>query len=267
MKTKKTFLIATLLLVASGTQAQFIASPYYAPTTTATKGLRGPVKELELQELLVFEDGEIYYEDTLYLHFNEEGLLIERNSLWDEEYPYSKYLYTDGKLTEVKSWSSVDSTTTQYHYSPDGCVSYAVTYFYEHGNLVEYDTSKYRCDSLCRITMEIFHNSKDTVRCTYDRHGRMTKWCNWERCAEGCDGCTTYIYDSQGRLVQEKHRHRYSNGDKIYRYNPQGDVSDYADTFATEESTHYEYIYDSHGNWLTRTNGNTIIRRKITYYE
>jgi hypothetical protein len=267
MKTKRALLIAPLLLVASGTQAQFIASPYYAPKTTATEGLRGPVKELELQELLVFEDGEIYYEDTLYLHFNEEGLLIERNSLWHEEYPYSKYLYTDGKLTEVKSWSSVDSTTTQYHYSPDGCVSYAVTYFYEHGNLVEYDTSKYRCDSLCRITMEIFDNSKDTVRCTYDRHGRMTKWCNWERCEEGCDGCTEYIYDDQGRLIKEQHRHRYSIGEKEYFYNEEGYVSDLKDSFALEEHTHYDYTYDSHGNWLTRTNGNTIIRRKITYYE
>ena len=44
-------------------------------------------------------------------------------------------------------------------------------------------------------------------------------------------------------------------------------MSDFKDTFAIEEHAHYDYTYDSHGNWLTRTNGNTIIRRKITYYE
>ena len=263
----KHIILATLLLfVCKGTSAQGILT-VIDNYPLNWENLRGPVKEMELQELLLFEDGEIYYEDTLYLHFNKEGQLLLRNSLWHEEFPYSEYHYSDGRLIEVTSWSQVASVTVKYHYSPDGCIEQLVTCFYEDGKPVGCDTTKYHCDSQCHITMEIFHDFKDTVRCTYDENGRMTTWCNWERCAEGCDGCTTYLYDDQGRLVKEQHRHRYSNGDKEYVYNEEGYVSDYSDTFAYTEHTHYEYTYDSHGNWLTRRNGNTLVKRKITYYE
>lgn len=221
---------------------------------------------MELRKLLIFDD-DIYYQDTLFLLFNKEGRMIELNRFLLEEYKHSKYLYTNGRLTEVRSWSDVDSTTTRYHYSHNGCLSYAVTYLFENGNPKVYDTTKYHCDSLCRITMEIFHSFKDTVRCTYDENNNIVTWCNWERCDEGCDGCTRFIYDDLGRLVKEQHRHRFSNGDKVYTYNEEGYVSDYTVTFAFEEHIHYDYTYDSHGNWLTRTNGNTIVRRKITYFE
>ena len=232
------------------------------------ENLRGPVKEMELLDMSVYEDGETTIWDTIYLLFNEDGQILQRICFMNAEYPYLIYLYTNGRLTEEKWWNNYDSIRRQYHYSPNGCLSYAVEFYYEEGEQKIYDTNQYHCDSLCRITMQIHNHFQDTVRCTYDENGRMTKWCNWERCEEGCDGCTTFIYNSQGLLVKEQSRHRYSNGDKEYIYNEKGFVSTYIDNFTGEENTiHYEYTYDSYDNWVTRRSNNNFIIRKITYYE
>lgn len=264
----KSFLVAVMLMACSGAAAQSLQTVTDHPLND--EYLRGPVKEVEILELYGFEGEELVSEDTVYLHFDEAGQLIQRNSIWEEEYPYSEYRYVDGKLAEVTAWSDVGSVSTKYHYS-NGCLAFSVTTFFVEGKPDGSDTIIYQCDSLCHITMEIFHDGNDTIRCTYDENGRMKTWCNWERCAEGCDGCTSYIYDDQGRLVKEQHRHRYSNGYKEYIYNEEGYVSDYIDFFVTKEHTHYEYTYDNHGNWLTRKSFNNgmynLTIRKITYYE
>lgn len=267
MRTSKLLLsVALLVMTCSTVRGQGLLTLNEDPLSYEI--LRGPVKEVELLDMSVYENGETTHWDTIYLLFNEDGQILQRNSFIDVEYPFTKYLYKNGKLTEIKCWDNDDSTKTQYHYLPNGCLSHAVDYYYENGVQKVYDTTKYHCDLLCHITMEIFNHFKDTVRCSYDKSGRMSTWCNWERCEEGCDGCTTYIYDNQGLLVKEKHRHRYSMGDKEYIYNEKGFVATYIDKFAGEEEiTHYEYTYDNYDNWVTRRNGNNFTIRKITYYE
>ena len=55
---------------------------------------------------------------------------------------------------------------------------------------------------------------------------------------------------------------------RYYIYNEKGFVSAYIDNFTGEENTtHYEYTYDSYDNWVTRRSDNNFIVRKITYYE
>ena len=267
MRTTKQLILAALLVMACSTATgQGLLTLNDDPLSY--ENLRGPVKEVELLDMTAFEDGETTIWDTIYLLFNEDGQILQRNCFMHAEYPYIIYLYTNGKLTEEKWWNSYDSIRRQYHYSPNGCLSYAVEFYYEEGEQKIYDTNQYHCDSLCRVTMQIYHNFQDTVRCSYDKSGKMTKWCNWQRCKEGCDGCIKYIYDKQGRLVKEEHRLLYSMGDKEYIYNEKGFVSTYIENFAGEENTiHYEYTYDNYDNWVTRRRDNYFIIRKITYYE
>ena len=60
MKTKKLILMAALLMAGcNGTFAQ--GSLTVRNKAPLNWSLRGPVKEMELQELLEFEDGEIIY--------------------------------------------------------------------------------------------------------------------------------------------------------------------------------------------------------------
>ena len=59
MKTKKIILMTVLLLAGfNGTFAQGLLT-VSNEIPLSCESLRGPVKEMELQELLVFEDGEI----------------------------------------------------------------------------------------------------------------------------------------------------------------------------------------------------------------
>ena len=216
---------------------------------------------MKISEFLIFDKDTVRFA-TIHLFFNRQGQLIQRNSFEDYEDSFIEYHYTDDKLSMVTCWRKIyfeesHFDTTFYYYTPYGCPEKYVS-----GN----NTTLLLCDSLCHITMEI-NNYQDTVHCTYDEYGRIVKWCNWERCDEGCDGCTTYIYDNQGRLVKKQHRHRYSNGDEEFFYNGEGDVSDSKDTFGLGEQIHYEYTYDGHGNWLTRRHRLYVTQREITYYE
>ncbi|MBQ3949398.1 MAG: hypothetical protein II661_02885, partial [Bacteroidales bacterium] len=58
------------------------------------ENLRGPVKEMELLDMSVYEDGETIIWDTIYLLFNEDGQILQRNCFMHAEYPYIIYLYT-----------------------------------------------------------------------------------------------------------------------------------------------------------------------------
>lgn len=249
-----------LLLLCGNVAAQGLQTVKESPLSQEM--VYGPVKEIKISNLLIFDKDTTQIE-SICLSFNRERQLVRRESFWNEEYTIEEYHYVDGRpLMVIKLnktlWGEIQIDTTTYYYTSNGCPDKYIT-----GN----DTTLLLCDSLCHITMEIFHNYQDTIRCTYDEYDRMVRWCNWERCDEGCDGCTTYIYDSHNKLVKEQHRHRYSNGDKEYIYNKEGYVSDYTDTFGTREQIHLEYTYDNHSNWLTRRYGFEIAVREITYYE
>lgn len=262
MITKKTILIATLLLVASGTQAQFItSSPDYAPKTTATEGLRGSVKELEQVEIY-YVDGEEERDDTLYLHFDPKGRLLERNSMWHAEYPYEIYIYSGDLLTEVISWNWEDTIRLFYHYTADGCLeTVRINYYdYEIDGRTE-DTAHIQCDELCRIIMEEETN-KDSTFYTYDRAGHLVT-------RSGSYYSNIFEYDNQGNLTKFALKNGNFTREIIYVRNLHGDVTEYqrTDSDGTTEYHHYEYTYDNHDNWLTRTEGAIITTRKITYYE
>ncbi|MBO7101263.1 MAG: hypothetical protein J6V98_04500 [Bacteroidales bacterium] len=284
MKTKKTFLIATLLLVASGTQAQFItSSPDYAPKTTATEGLRGSVKELEQVEIY-YVDGEELRDDTLYLHFDPNGRLLEQKSLWHAEYPYERYIYSGDVLTEVICWNWEDTIRLFYHYSADGCLeTVRLNYYAFFEEKRTEDTAHFQCDELCRIIMEKEIN-EDSTFYTYDREGHLVT-------RSGNYYSNTFEYDNQGNLTKfvlkngnftreiiysrnlhgdiTEYQRTDSDGATEYHHYDHGDITEYqrTDSDGATEYHHYEYTYDNHGNWLTRTEGICITTRKITYYE
>lgn len=241
--------MAALLLAAAGTQAQSVPLPYYAPTTTATEGLRGPVKELELQEVYHF-DGEDAAEDTLYLHFDPKGRLLERNSMWHAEYPYEIYIYSGDLLTEVISWNWEDTIRLFYHYSEDGCLDAVRCNYYAflEEKRTE-DTSHIQCDELCRITMEEKPNT-DSNFYTYDSAGHLVTM-------SGRYYLNTFEYDKQGNLTKCVHKNGAYKCITEYVRNEHGDVTEYKRTASdgTDEHHHYEYTYDNHGNWLTRREG------------
>lgn len=257
----KPILMAALLMAAAGTQAQSVPSPYYAPTTTVTVGLRGPVKEVELQEVYYF-DGEDEAEDTLYLHFDPKGRLLERNSLWHAEYPYEIHIYSGDLLTEVISWNWEDTIHMFYHYSDDGCLEAVRCNYYAflEEKRTE-DTSHIQCDELCRITMEEKPNT-DSDFYTYDSAGHLVTM-------SGRYYLNTFEYDKQGNLTKCVHKNGNYKIITEYFRNEHGDVTEYIRTTSdgTDEHHHYEYTYDNYGNWLTRTEKSSIISRKITYYE
>lgn len=257
---KPIFLCASLLLFGClSAQVEKPQAIHSAPTTES-EGLRGKVKEVEVQEVMVPTDNVTNYIDTIFLHFNEEGQLLQRNSIWEEEFPFSDYQYTNGRLTKQISWnwSRKDSITNHYYYSSDGCLEHVVILSYEHGRIWHSDTDYVRCDAQCRIIMELI---PDTISYTYDVDGNLTLF-------NGYDGYTRYIYDDKGRLVKKMSRH-IGHCDENYTYNAQGDVEEYTFIYSTgdKEVTHFEYTYDNHGNWISRKSGINIIRRRITYYE
>ena len=262
MGMKKTIILTLLLLVAvASTQAQSVPLPYYAPTTTATVGLHGPVKELEMQEVYYF-DGEDEAEDTLYLHFDQKGRLLERNSLWHAEYPYEIHIYSGDLLTEVICWNWEDTIRLFYHYSADGCLDAVRCNYYAflEEKRTE-DTSHILCDELCRIIMEEKPNMDSTFY-TYNSAGHLATM-------SGNYYSNSFEYNKQGRLTREVHINGAYKSITEYIRNEHGDVTEYKRTSSdsTTGHHHYEYTYDNHGNWLTRREGSSITTRKITYYE
>lgn len=261
MKTKRIILMAALLLATAGTQAQFMVNPDYAPTTTATEGLRGSVKELEQVEI-THVDGEELRDDTLYLHFDPNGRLQERKSLWHAEYPYERDIYSGDLLTEVICWNREDTIRLFYHYSANGCLkAVRLNYYdYEVDQRTE-DTAHIQCDKLCRIIMEEETN-KDSTFYTYDRAGHLVT-------RSGSYYSNTFEYDNQGNLTKFALKNGNFTREIIYVRNLHGDVTEYqrTDSDGATEYHHYEYSYDKYGNWLTRTEGSSITTRKITYYE
>lgn len=258
---KKNIIMTLLLLVASGTQAQFIASPYYAPTTTATEGLRGSVKELEQVEI-THVDGEEERDDTLYLHFDPNGRLQEQKSLWHAEYPYERDIYSGDLLTEVICWNWEDTIRLFYHYTADGCLETVRRNYYDY--MVDKrteDTAHIQCDELCRIIMEKEIN-EDSTFYTYNRAGHLVT-------RSGSYYSNTFEYDNQGNLTKFVLKNDDFTREIIYSRNLHGDVTEYqrTDSDGATEYHHYEYSYDKYGNWLTRTEGSSITTRKITYYE
>ena len=251
--------MSMLLLATASTQAQFTAEPYYAPTATATQELRGPVKELELLEVY-YVDGEAEPEDTLYLHFDQTGRLLERTSLWHEEYPYERNTYSGNLLTEVLCWNWEDTIRFSYHYSTEGCLETVHWDYYDDGEKIEGQEAHIQCDELCRIIMK--ERDLDSTFYTYDSAGHLATM-------SGNYYSDTYEYDKHGNLTREV----IINGEytciTTYIRNEHGDVTEYRRTASdgTNEYYRYEYTYDNHGNWLTRIEGTSITTRKITYYE
>ena len=261
MRTKKTILMAALLLAAASTQAQFTAEPYYAPTTTATLELHGPVKELEMREVYFF-DGEEVAEDTLYLHFDPKGRLLERNSMWHAEYPYERHIYSGDMLTEVICWNWEDTIRLFYHYSANGRLEAVRCNYHDYvEDKATEDTSHIQCDELCRIIKEEKINTESTFY-TYDHAGHLVTM-------SGIYYSNTFEYDKQGNLTKCVHKNVNYKSITEYIRNEHGDVTEYIQTTSDGDTEyhHYEYTYDSHSNWLTRTEGSSITTRKIKYYE
>lgn len=238
--------------------AQGCPFPIFAAPTAEREGLRGQVKEVEVLESY-FGDGDTIREDTIFMRFNKNGQMLQRNSLWQDEYPYCDYLYTGGRLDEVKNWSDFGGVTSQYSYSDDDCLEQVVVLFYQYDKLIDADTHLIQCDSLCRIVREIF---RDTLSYTYDAHGNIAVF-------KGFDGETTYYYDADGKLTKKTGVYPNVRNVDEYTYNSHGDEESWTTTFTNGKKSQkrYEYTYDSHGNWLTRCDDDGITVRRITYYD
>lgn len=249
-----------MLLATSSMQAQFLSFTNYTPITTATEGLRGPVKELELVELnRGYSEPEPVSMDTLYMHFDQTGRLLERNSLWHAEYPYERYIYSGDLLTEMIFWNQSDTIHMFFHYTTKGCLETVLWKYKNENDEMTENTTYIQCDEMCRIIKEE-DNNKSTFY-TYNQTGQLATM-------SGSYYSNTYEYDEQGNLTKCVLRNGDYTGITTYIRNSYGDVTEYHRTaYGTDENHHYKYTYDRHGNWLTRSEGSDITTRKITYYE
>ena len=102
----------------------------------------------------------------------------------------------------------------------------------------------------------------DSTFYTYIRAGHLVT-------RSGSYYSNTFEYDNQGNLTKFVLKNDNFTREIIYVRNHHGDITEYqrTDSDGTTEYHHYEYTYDNHGNWLTRTEGICITTRKITYYE
>ena len=264
----RSLVLTVLLLIGSKeTMAQYnhIGLPHdINHVTVASNDLHGHVKEMTLRKVDIFSN-EIIDQDTLYLHFNNEGLLTQRNSLWGEEYPDCIYRYSDGRLMEQTYSADNASVTSTYLYTSSGCLTAAIQQWYENGKPNGTDTIHYTCDN----NLIVAERSPQGERQYSYKLDPISQ--EYLLATETQDGITTqYDYDTDGRMIK---RTTLDNGvvtrTETFTYNDHGDLIEYQQTSPNDDDPLIiikKYTYDSHGNWITCTSNLYYEQRTITYY-
>lgn len=259
----KALCLFTLTILAhNSVMSQIPDGPIYGVTTA--EGFHGHVKEVAVRATWFQSDSTTIQQDSIYYRFSEDGLLLQKNNPNPTGHnQFITYHYHNGKLTKVEDRDDDGCLFLYvYLYKTNGCLKEVVRDYYEDDRLVTSDTSTLHCDDLCRIIME------DSVFYTYNNAGLISSRTFLKH-------QITYEYDTQNRLVKETSIEKESSFSRTttYSYNETGCVSDVEESFhlsadyTNTKRVHYEYTYDSRGNWVTCTAQGFVMKRKITYYD
>ena len=171
---------------------------------------------------------------------------------------YTQYISPTSLATEYTRQSL---RHTVYTYTLDGCPAMKVLGLISGDGDTISDTTRYVCDKECRIVEQIGDMG---CRYEYDEVGRVVTYVN-----ETYGYSSHSEYDKLSHLTTATLTQGTQTATYVYSYNSNGFESDiyYSDSDGNQQSVHYDYTYDSHGNWLTRSDGTTLIRRTITYFE
>ena len=194
-----------------------------------------------------------------------------------------------GQLIYVEKQSGGKSIETSYLYHPDFTLNSITSqgkqknfYYNSHreiSRITESDNSgkeqavstlTYGDERLATRT-DFFQNSKEERKTdyTYNESGNLISSKSYE--TDKPQNTTTTYYTPDGNVKLEIDINGRTRREKIYYYNEHNDVAKI--TFVSggvKEDTTYEYTYDEHDNWTTRTqisgDQRTTTQRTIEYY-
>ncbi len=253
-KTRHILLTAMFMLGAFGTGAQ---NSIFSIPTVETYGLHGNVKEALLTGQLIDLDKT----DTLYLHFNEEGMLLEsRYSTYVGELPNTSYRYNNGKIVEKLNFDDSSCLRDTYLYGADGCLTEVIRTYSEESEIIDIDTFYFICDEFCRITSE---GRVYPTRYIYNEAGLVAAMA-YE------DKYILYEYDAQNLLVKEIWKEGSGEKVTVYIRDEYGNITDeiisYSHVGTAKRHINYNTL-DHHGNWTTLTDDGMTYQRSISYYD
>ena len=264
-------LLVLLVLVMPCARAQY-KNTGYDYVTAKEDNLHGAVNEITEQYFGVGR-GDTVALYTAHQRYTRDGLRLHRELAGVQVLDEYDYQYVDGRLvlvvntyTEYKSpallmdeYTRQSVRRTSYSHTLDGCPAMKVLNMVSGDGDTISDTLFFVCDAQCRVIEE---RGKSVKRYVYDEEGKMVS-----SAAIGANKCS-YSYDAQGHVVKNELTYGVETGTFVFCYNDHGFESDI--TLTTDDglhqSMHYDYTYDRHGNWVTRSDGTTMIRRTITYY-
>ena len=253
-RTRHILPVIILMLSALGAEAQ---NSYFSTPTVETYALHGNVKEVLLTGQLIDMDKT----DTLYLHFNEDGILLEsRYSTYVGELPNTTYRYNDGKIVERLNFDDSSCFHDTYLYGADGCLTEVIRTYSEEEKIIDIDTFYFICDEFCRITAE---GRVYPTRYTYNEAGLVATM-TYD------DNLILYEYDAQNLLEKEIWKEGGSEKVTVYIRDEYGNITDeiisYPHVGTIKRHVSYNTL-DRHGNWTTLTEDGMTFQRSITYYD
>ncbi len=212
---------------------------------------------------------------TAHHRYTKDGLRLHRELVGPQVLDAYDYQYANGRLVAMENlYTQYKSPTllateytgqslrhTVYTYTSDGCPAMKVLSLISGDGDTISDTTRYVCDKECRIVEQIGDMG---CRYEYDEVGRVVTSIN-----ETYGYSSHNEYDKLWHLTKMTITEGTQTATYVFSYNSNGFESDiyYTDSDGNQQSVHYDYTYDSHGNWLTRSDGTTLIRRTITYFE
>ena len=245
----------------------------YEMVTAAEDGYRGRVNTVTERFYSVTTA------DTAALHvlhhsYNEAGYRQHYELGSQQMLQTSDYEYADGRLVGIEemytqylspmvmrsSYEKSNPTHIHYTHAPNGFPATMVREMVSGDGDSIRTTLIFTCDTQGRVLEE--HGDPLNKIYTYDTEGRTVSVVTVGMSSGSNE------YDAQGRLSKSHLTMGGESGTYTISYNNHGDPSDIILTVNNkDQGFHYDYTYDTHGNWLTRNDGNLLIRRTITYYK
>lgn len=213
---------------------------------------------------------------VLHHSYNEAGYRMHRELGSQQMLQASDYTYADGRLVGIEemytqylsptvmrnSYEKSNPTHIHYTHASNGFPATMVREMVSGDGDSIRKTTVFVCDAHGRVTEGREDCGGFITQYTYDESGRMVSIVTVGMSSGSNE------YDAQGRVVKSHLTMGGESGTYTFSYNDHGDEADIILTMSdgNTQSVHYDYTYDSHGNWLTRNDGNILVRRTITYY-
>lgn len=185
-------------------------------------------------------------------HYNSKGQIIkEVESYFGGDSCVVKYDYeSTGGLQIIKydKKSGVRSFTTNLYYDKDNNTLTAKSW-----NVLLDFTNDQTNDKNLGSQIIVFYDSN----CNVNKVTKVEKWIN------NTKKYSKLEFNKQGDVISKSYI--------VYPNRSENDFNfDYKEEFEPEfilepEYENYEYVYDRYGNWIERTNGENVVKRKIKY--